>query len=91
MMARQQLIKAGFGLLFILLFSLPLIRLWPHAPLRDQFPHASAVFASDGSLLRLTTAADQQYRYWLPLAQMGEVMPEAMLMQEDQWFWYHPG
>lgn len=91
MMPRQQLIKAGFGLLFILLFSLPLIRLWPHAPLRDQFPHSSAVFASDGSLLRLTTAADQQYRYWLPLEQTGELMQEAMLMQEDQWFWQHPG
>ena len=65
--------------------------MWTHPPLRHLFPYSQAVLAADGSLLRLTTAADQQYRYWQPLETIDPVMIEAMLMQEDRWFYTHAG
>lgn len=66
-------------------------RLWPRPALAQMFPNSSVVLAADGSLLRMTTAADEQYRYWVVLEDIAPVMVEAMLAQEDQWFYWHPG
>lgn len=88
---RPRWLPAATGLLLLLLCSVVLTRLWSQPPLRALFPYSQAVLAADGSLLRLTTAADEQYRYWLPLEQIDPVLTEALLMQEDRWFYYHPG
>lgn len=42
-------------------------------------------------LLRLTLAADDRYRLWLPLDQIAPGIIEAFLLQEDRWFYRHPG
>lgn len=55
---------AGLGLLLALLLAL---RLWPHAPLREQLALSTPLYDRHGSLLRLTLAPDEQYRLWTPL------------------------
>ena len=79
---------AGLGLAFIVL---SLIRLWPHPPLSSYAPSSTAVLAADGSLLRLTLAADQQYRLWVPLKDISPTLVDAVKLQEDQWFYWHAG
>lgn len=66
-------------------------RLWPHPPLRAAFPHSTAVYDDAGHLLRLTLASDGQYRLWVPYQQLSPILVQAVLMHEDQWFWWHPG
>lgn len=86
-----RLSAALVGLLLIALVIWPLGKLWPSPPLQSLFPNSQLVLAADGSLLRLTTAADEQYRAWVPLSAINNNLVEAMLAQEDRWFYYHLG
>ena len=74
--------------IFIALLSL---RLLPKPPLRDFAQYSSAVYAEDGTLLRLTTASDEQYRLWTPLDSISPKVTEAVMLYEDRWFHWHPG
>jgi len=67
------------------------IRFWPRPPLADEIPVSTSVFDRQGRLLRLTLAADGQYRIWTPLEQVPEELTELLLLHEDRWFYYHPG
>lgn len=67
------------------------LRFWPHAPLSARVPVSSAVFARNGELLRLTLAADGQYRLWTPLEQIAPEYLQALQLYEDQHFYWHPG
>ena len=67
------------------------VRLWPHAPLREQAGYSRAFYSSDGTLLRLTLARDEQYRVWTPLPQIDPRLVEAVQLYEDRWFRWHPG
>ncbi|WKE65536.1 penicillin-binding protein 1C [Gallaecimonas kandeliae] len=60
-------------------------------PLSAASPGSREVLAADGSLLRLTLAADGQYRLWQPLAGIAPAMVQAMLLKEDRYFRWHPG
>src|SRR5271165_4395411 len=68
-----------------------LIRLAPHQPLRDQVPQSTSIWSADEELLRVTLAADQQYRLWTPLSQMSPALIQAFLLKEDTWYYWHPG
>jgi len=68
-----------------------LIRLYPHQPLQDQVPQSTSIWSADGELLRVTLAADQQYRLWTPLNQMSPSLIQAFLLKEDTWYYWHPG
>lgn len=81
------LLAAGLGLgLLVAGFAL-----WPHAPLRERLPQSAQVHDRHGTLLRLTLARDQRYRVWTPLEQIDPRLVQAVLLKEDQWFWWHPG
>ncbi len=67
------------------------LRVSPKAPLSEFAHYSSAVYAEDGSLLRLTTAADEQYRLWTPLEAISPKVTEAVIRYEDRWFHWHPG
>jgi penicillin-binding protein 1C len=77
------------------LLSLPaillLIRLYPGQQLRDQVPQSTSVWSADGELLRVTLAADGQYRLWTPLKEISPVLVNAFRLKEDRWFYWHPG
>jgi penicillin-binding protein 1C len=71
--------------------ALVLLRAWPSPPLSAAAPSSTAVYASRGELLRLTLAADGQYRLWTPLARIAPELVQATLLQEDRYFYWHPG
>ena len=71
--------------------ALGALRLVPGPPLRGRATFSSAVFGENGELLRLTLAADQQYRLWVPLDQIAPATREAVVLYEDRWFFWHPG
>jgi penicillin-binding protein 1C len=67
------------------------IRLWPHRPLAELAPTSTAVYDDHGRLLRLTLASDERYRLWMPLREMPPALVQAVMLQEDAWFRWHPG
>ncbi|WP_233141613.1 penicillin-binding protein 1C [Aggregatibacter actinomycetemcomitans] len=66
-------------------------RFLPHIPLKQRFPYSVAVYDEQQNLLRLTTAKDQKYRLWTPLEELSPQLVDAVLFQEDEWFYYHFG
>ncbi|MCY7387911.1 MAG: penicillin-binding protein 1C [Burkholderiales bacterium] len=77
--------------ILLIVFALLFLRLLPKPPLRDFAQYSSAVYAEDGTLLRLTTASDEQYRLWTPLEAISPKVAEAVMRYEDRWFYWHPG
>lgn len=67
------------------------LRLAPKPSLAERWPSSTAIYAQDGSLLRLSLASDEQYRVWTPLDKMPVRLVEAVKLYEDQWFAWHPG
>lgn len=76
------------GCVLLILIAL---RLWPHPPLHASIPASSAIYAADGELLRLVLASDEQYRLWVPLADIDPRLAEAVQLYEDRWFQWHAG
>ena len=60
-------------------------------PLMEDVSFSRAVFARDGSLMRLTTSKDEKYRLFVPLTEISEPLKEAVLLHEDQYFYSHVG
>ena len=67
------------------------VRLWPHPHLRDFAPSSAAVYDAHGKLLRLTLAADEQYRLWTPLPRIAPTLRDSVLLYEDRHFYSHFG
>jgi penicillin-binding protein 1C len=80
-----------------LLLALAVLASWatlaliPHRPLQEWAPQSTAVVDRNGQLLRLALARDERYRLWTPLAEQPPRLIEAVQLQEDQWFRWHPG
>ena len=83
--------KKTTALLLVIIVTLCGIRFWPHSNFREQLPTSQQVLANDGSLLRMTLAADEQYRIWTPLNDIAPLMVQAILLKEDRYFYWHPG
>lgn len=85
--ARRRLILLG------LLAAVVVFGAWRLArpPLLAGQSFSQAVYDRDGRLLRLTLAADEQYRLAVPLERLSPQLVEATLLQEDQYFYWHPG
>ncbi len=75
----------------VVVATLILLRVWPHAPLPKLVPLSTAVWSADGELLRVTLASDDQFRLWTPLSELPPTLSEAFLLKEDRWFYWHPG
>ncbi|WP_251047323.1 MULTISPECIES: penicillin-binding protein 1C [unclassified Lysobacter] len=67
------------------------IRFWPRPSLSEAIPLSTVVRDREGRLLRLTLASDQRYRLWVPLKDISPRLVEAVMLQEDAWFRWHPG
>lgn len=68
-----------------------LLRVLPKQPLSEVAPSSRIVLSANGKLLRLTLAADGQYRLWTPLNEISRPMQQAIILYEDRWFYEHPG
>jgi len=77
-------------ILLLIITSLILAKL-PQKPLSDYSVFSTAIYARHGELLRLTLASDQQYRLWVPLAEIPKTLQDSTLLYEDRWFYRHPG
>lgn len=86
--ARGRRLALGIALLGTLLL---VPRLLPKPPLSSLVPSSRSVTAAGGELLRLTLAADGQFRLWTPLVEISPAMAEAMQIYEDRGFRWHPG
>jgi penicillin-binding protein 1C len=58
---------------------------------RFGVPESTLVTDRLGEPLRLTLAADGQYRLWTSLEEFDPLLVEAVLFKEDRGFWMHPG
>jgi penicillin-binding protein 1C len=67
------------------------LRFWPHASLQARVAVSTGVWSADGELLRVTLAADEQYRLWVPLEEISPTLVDAIRLKEDRWFYAHPG
>lgn len=67
------------------------LRLWPHPPLRERIAASTIVTDRHGAVLRITLASDAQLRLWTPLQDLPPGLIEAVLLHEDQHFFWHPG
>ena len=68
-----------------------LLRLVPTPLLVNRDGMSQLVLARDGSLLRLSLAGDDHYRLWTPLDEVPPALIDATLLQEDRFFYWHPG
>jgi penicillin-binding protein 1C len=81
-------------LLFLLsAITLPpaLLRVLPSTPLLHDVPLSRMVTAADGQILRLTLAADGQYRLRTPLSGFAPGTIDSVLLKEDRQFYRHAG
>ncbi|WP_129781162.1 penicillin-binding protein 1C [Peristeroidobacter soli] len=78
-------------LVVIVAATLVTIRLWPREPLAAKIASSTAIFDRQGRLLRLTLASDHQYRLWTPIEDISPELVDALLLHEDQHFYWHPG
>jgi penicillin-binding protein 1C len=83
-------VKRRYAIATVIL-GLIALRVWPHAPLRQRLSTSTGVWSADGELLRVTLSADDQYRVWVPLADMSPSIVDAFLLKEDRWFYWHVG
>lgn len=83
--------RAPIRVVVVLLATLVGLRVWPHASLEARVALSTGVWSADGEVLRVTLAADEQYRLWVPLEEISPVFVEAVLLKEDRWFYWHPG
>lgn len=74
-----------------LTIALIVLRILPKQVLASYAQYSSAVYAEDATLLRLTTAPDQQYRLWTSLDAISPKLAEAVLRYEDRYYYWHPG
>ena len=59
--------------------------------IHGAFPESTLVTDRVGTVLRLTTARDGQYRLWTPLNEFPAETIDAVLTKEDRSFWTNPG
>lgn len=52
---------------------------------------STAIYDTHHHLLRLTLTEDQKYRFFLPLKSISPLFIQATLLQEDKYFFDHPG
>lgn len=67
------------------------MRAAPKPALADLIPHSTAIYAQDGTLLRITLAQDAQYQLWVPYSDIQAKATEAVKLYEDRYFDWHVG
>lgn len=77
--------------LFLVVCALVAIRFYPHPPLKDLAPYSRMVSDEKGVLLRMTLAADEHYRLWVPLEEISPSVVDSILLKEDRQFYSHLG
>jgi penicillin-binding protein 1C len=90
-MRRTTTLAAVAGLATALAGLVAVERLGPAPLLVNHAGMSQLVLARDGSLVRLGLSSDDRYRLWTPLDEIPPAMIDATLLQEDRFFFRHPG
>lgn len=88
---RQPIVKRTLAAVALLALALVALRLYPKPALADSIPHSTAIYAQDGTLLRITLAQDAQYQLWEPYQDIQPNAIEAIKLYEDRYFDWHFG
>lgn len=67
------------------------LRFYEKPALSSLIPHSTAIYAADGTLLRITLASDEQYQLWVPLKDIQVNAVDAVKLYEDRYFDWHFG
>lgn len=67
------------------------LKLYPKPALIELIPHSTAIYAEDGTLLRITLASDAQYQLWVALKEIEPKAIDAVKLYEDRYFDWHFG
>ncbi len=81
------------SILLVSLFvsGLLIIFLLPKPPLLDGIQFSRALYDENHQLLRLTLSQDEKFRVYVPLEKISKNLIEGTLLQEDHYFYSHPG
>ena len=71
--------------------ALAILAFTPKPHLLDETSFSSCYLDRDGKLLRLSLAADERYRVFVPLKEISPQFVEMTLLHEDRFFREHPG
>ncbi len=85
---RWRWFSIAFGVMVLLVLA---ARLAPKPPLASFAPSSTAIYDTQGRLLRLALSSDERYRLWQPIEQISPQLVEAFLLKEDKHFYWHPG
>ncbi len=85
------MVKRSLMLCAVLVLFFMGLRLAPKPDLADLIPHSTAIYAQDGSLLRITLAHDAQYQLWVPYQEIQPKAIDAVKLYEDRYFQWHFG
>lgn len=83
--------RISLTLVFTLVSMWLLIFFLPLPPLLAEASYSRAVYDVHHQLLRLTLSKDGKYRLFTPLTAISPYVVKATLLQEDQYFRWHPG
>ena len=83
--------KRRYSLLVIIAIMLMGLRVYPKPALKDLIPHSTAIYAQDGTLLRLTLATDGQYQLWADYKDINPQAIQAVKLYEDRFYDWHWG
>lgn len=89
----RTIVKKYVITVFVLLIGC-LIVVWhsfSRGSLQQHISFSQAVYSEDQKLLRLTLSHDDKYRLFTPLEKIPPQLVEAVLLHEDQYFYWHPG
>ncbi len=78
-------------IVFVFVSVLGILFFLPKPPLLDGISFSRAIYDDQQHLLRLTLSQDQKYRLFVPLKDISPQLIKATLLQEDQYFYWHPG
>lgn len=63
----------------------------PKPPLKEGLSLSKEIYDREHRLLRLTLSSDDKYRRWVSLDKISPILIQATLLQEDRYFYWHPG
>jgi len=86
--AKRSLI--AYAVLLAVLASL-FLSLLPQRDVLDPFSLSRVVYDSSGNILRLSLSEDETFRLRISSSELSPLVKEAILFQEDRFFYLHPG
>ncbi len=63
----------------------------PKPQLLENFSFSTGIYDRNGELLRLSLSDDDKYRLYVPIEKIPENAKKALLLYEDNYFYYHMG